>query len=499
MARVLGIDISDNVVRAALLRSSLKNIHVLRYIEIPYDPSGNAAFGPTSPTDALRLAMQSVGTPPDSVVVATDGRTSSIRTVSLPAAARKRIHHVLPFELETEIPFDLEEVIIDHQIIARQKDSIELLAAVVPKQIVTHLLQTCREADVQPRQVSVGAASLEGLTRVTTQLGGEPTCWVVNLGTHCIDICALDRGRCVWARTLSVGAWPWPAAAPKIHIAMVQSTTAYRAAGLPLPAHVYLIGEHAHHSELRLKLQACTFENVPITALDLPPAATGTPGEPISAFGRALGLAGLGLGHGKRINLRQGEFATRQAVGLLRTHAVLLSSCAAAILVALGFSMYTRSHSLQNAQLALRQRIAVLSRQVLGEEVSDLEELKKIIAADNGEDDPLPRKDAFDVLDALSKAIAPDITHNTRLLVIDLGSEGGLGRLQLEGTVPSVSKRDAIASALQEQACITNLDKGRVTPGVEANQVNYELSAELTCGNVAKKPKQGESNADSPP
>ena len=101
MARFLGIDIGDNALRGVLVRSALRKLEVERYVEIPLTAAPDSPGRLPELAEAGRNLLRALASAPDAIVGGVAGEETSLRVLELPAAARKRIAEVLPFELET--------------------------------------------------------------------------------------------------------------------------------------------------------------------------------------------------------------------------------------------------------------------------------------------------------------------------------------------------------------------------------------------------------------
>jgi len=53
----------------------------------------------------------------DSIAISLEGQRGTIKVVGLPGSAAKQIAEVLPFELEAQLPFDIEEAVFDHRLL----------------------------------------------------------------------------------------------------------------------------------------------------------------------------------------------------------------------------------------------------------------------------------------------------------------------------------------------------------------------------------------------
>jgi type II secretion system protein L len=485
MARILGLDVGTTAVRGAVLRTALRKVELERYVEAPLAPAEpGAPEGPAGRADALasaiRQVLAAVGKAPDGIVVAIAGEDASVRPVELPAAAQKRIAEVLPFELEAVLPFPAEDAVIDYQPIDKDGARVRLLAAAAPRANVASLLAELGDAGVAPQEIAVGAAALDGLVGLVPELAGAGPYVVLDLGAHHLDINILHHGRTEIARTVGAGIAGLPQNEGELTRALVQTLASFRAAGAPAPIKAFVCGGGALLEGLGPWLGRLLGEAEVVT-LSLPPAP-GADDVTRPLFARATALAGRTLLKGKRLDLRQGEFAQRRAMGALRAQLPLLAACAGAVVFAFVFSTWSSYRLLGERRQTLETELARVTLDAFGEATRDPERAKRLLDGRTGAQDPLPRFDAFDALDAISRAVPGDVVHDTRRLEISIGTGEREGKLELQGTVSNIAERDRVVEALGANACFHDIENGRTSPAVGQDRVTYTIAAVINCG-----------------
>jgi len=236
MARILGIDQGPHAVRGTLLRTVLRRGEVLRYVEVPLVVPDDVApdADPEERDRAARRAaladlVAQLDPPPDQIVAAVDGRSASLRSVEIPAAAQKRANEVLPFELEPLLPFQADEAVLDHQPVAREGPTLRLLTAAVHHDRLRDFLERLGEAGVDPKEVAVGGASLDGLAHLVPEMH-VGTSVVLALGQNHADLCVLRDGRAAFARTVALRGSPFDERSP-LELELRRSLAAWRANG----------------------------------------------------------------------------------------------------------------------------------------------------------------------------------------------------------------------------------------------------------------------------
>ncbi|MDQ3032914.1 MAG: hypothetical protein M3Y87_10890 [Myxococcota bacterium] len=194
----------------------------------------------------------------------------------------------------------------------------------------------------------------------------------------------------------------------------------------------------------------------------------------------ALALAARALGRGKRIDLRKGEFVARRTTGLVRQHAPLFATCAAAIVMAFFFSTYARWSVLDSRRESLEAQLGEVTRERLGEETHSPTRARTLLASGGTRNDPLPRFTAYDALSSISAAIPTDVTHDVQRLQINLGDDRSGGHFELAGIVGSIEDRDRIAQALGGVECFQEMELGPLTQAPNDRRL-YRIEADIRC------------------
>jgi general secretion pathway protein L len=474
----LGIDIGWNSIRGVIVRSTLRALTVEHYLEVTLEAITPEATREQRVQGALRELMLQLKEPPDGVVMAIDGARASLRAVELPLAAKKRIHEVLPFELDSLLPFPVDEAIIDYQDIGARGTGLQLLAAAVPDMAVSELLEDMAVVGIQPRELAVGAAALDGLLQFITPSDENGTI-LVHLDRHATDVCIVRGKSCELARTLnegSVGALERP---HLFRAAVHQTLMKYRAEGGPTVERALVMGEDAQRPEVLQRVSEAL--GLQVEVLTLPPV-----GEsevlPDPIFGKALALAVRPVRRGKRIDLRKGKFALPRGVSQLRDHALLASVGLLAVFMSYTFSVWAEYRALSDERDALAERLSKATELHFAESTKSPTRARELLEGGGQSKDPLPRFDAFRALGAISAAFPDNIKHDTRKLEITLDEGGQTGEFALQGQIPDLGARDLVVDALDAHDCIEQLERGKTStvPGAQ-DRKNYTLEGLIAC------------------
>lgn len=478
MARILGVEIAETHLRTALVHAGFRKLAIERVDEIAIEGDDEEARE-ASIASSVRRLVSSMERAPDSVAIALDGRELSLRQLDFPIGTLKRIPELLPFEIEGLLPFDIDGAILSYQESGRSESSVSILAAAAPKALLREHLERYRAYGVEPRYLCPGAAALDGLVPLIPALSEPSPTLLLAVHEDSSDIAILRGGKNIFSRTLSRGKRALSGATSGAFFAELRATiAAYRAQGGERPARAHLlIGEELPPEALTKLNESLGMEP---ERLPLPPSGAGN--EIPERFAFAVALAGRGAVREPRIDLRRGEFAPPRTSGVILRHWKLIAACTAAILASFIFSIVMRQSILESERDHLREKLAVISKELLGEEVRSASRARALLGGSLAPDDPMPRFDAFDALDAVSREMPGDIVHHLRKFVVEIDDEAREGKLEMHGRVSSITERDQLAQALEASDCFERVNPGPTNPARGGEEgLNYRLDIEIRC------------------
>lgn len=495
MAQLLGIDLSPHVVRGALVRTQLRRVAVVRYLEVPIEPApepeltadGTPAAPPPSPVARAVAELVKLAGPGVETIAAMPTEDVSFRVLEFPAAAAKRLDELLPFEIEPLIPFDPAEAVLDHQPTRPAPGLLRVFAAASLRTKIEARLAELELAGVDPMELAPSAPALAGIAAFTPALATGAH-MIVHVGAQRTEVVVMVDGRPELARAIPRGvvdlahvafaASPEAMASERLARELKQTLLAFRTAGGGELEAVWLSGEVLVNPPL-VEWMSALFER-PVRVLDLPVVE---PGEPIdrTRFALALGLVGHTLGRARHIDFRKGAFVRKRRLGNARTLAPLIIGSILTVGSAYGYSVYARHSVLTSRRESLENQLAATSREVFGVETREVTRARALLVRGPESNDPLPAFTALDALVAVSNAIPPEIdTHDVQRLEIDLGQDQSEGHFEIQGTVATIGERDRISESLARIECFRELQNGQIT-AAGADRQQYRIEADIRC------------------
>ncbi len=144
---ILALEFEPHELKAAVLETSFRDYKVLGF----YREDISQADGELS--EKLRRFIESNKLQANTVLSSLPGELVTLRTFFLPFRDRKRLDQTVPFEIETQVPFDLDDVVIAYQVLSRDKAGSNVLAALVQRKDLEEHLATLSAAGLDPKVV----------------------------------------------------------------------------------------------------------------------------------------------------------------------------------------------------------------------------------------------------------------------------------------------------------------------------------------------------------
>lgn len=481
MARFIGLDIGARYVRAALLATGYRRLTVERLEEVPLTDPENVGAAIT--TAASHLLLHS-----DGLCAAIDGDRCFVHRITLPPTAAKQLAEVLPFEIEAQVPVDLEELVYDYRLLARANNQapINVLMAAARTDHVRARIELVRQAlGREPDRVTCGSMVLANLAAVAPTLRVPEPIAIIDLGGLRTEMTVLQRGQPVFARTLSRGVEGLPDTAPALVAELRQSFLAWSAQDGPEITAVYLVGGGAFAEGAdRFLAHELGISISPLPTLEIE-GATPELTQALPRFAKAVALALGAAGRGHDVDLRRGVLSYQRGFGFLKERAPVLVGLGLSTLVSFLFATWAEVRALSRENTVLSEQLALVGKDVLGAEVSDAETALDLLEkARTGEEaDPMPQMDAFDVVVEISKIIPTSITHDIEEFDMQRG------HVKIHGILGTASEAQTVATEIAKHKCLSEAKLGKVTQAINSDRQKYVLDVDVKCPDDKKKKK----------
>jgi general secretion pathway protein L len=478
MSTWLGIDIGTTAVKVAAVRTAYRKVQLLGLASVEVAQAGGVAEALQQATRAV-MGERGLG---DAIAISLEGQRGTVKVIGLPSSAQKQISEVLPFELESALPFDIEEAVYDYRVLPGLRETkgeeLAVLVGVAKTADVAARIDLVKTALLaEPERVGIGAFPIANLLPYVPVLG-EGVVAIVDLGTVSSDVLVMKGGEPLFARTIALGTKGLPGTAAKLARELRTTIAAHRSQGGEPPTRLVLCGGGAYVSGAEAFLSSALelpVEVMPAPAMEM--AIAPEHGAALARFAKAIGLA-LGLGpRSAGLNLRKGPLAFERGFAWVKEKVPLLAGLAAVILVSFLFSAWAQLYSKSKDKAVLEKALSMVTKDVLNEETSSPSRANELLAAQTSlsDEDPLPHADSFDVMVKLSELIPPSMTHDIEEL--DIQKQ----HVIVHGIVGSIPDAQAIKTSLESERCFSEPKITRTTAQVGGTAQKYVLEFDIKC------------------
>ncbi|OGW47918.1 MAG: hypothetical protein A2Y66_01205 [Nitrospirae bacterium RBG_13_41_22] len=130
-----------------------------------------------------------------------------IKRVSLPEMSEEELSESIKFEAEQYIPFDIEDVTLDFQILGPKEEpgQMDVILVAVKKDVINEYLSVVKEAGLTPLIVDVNSFALENIYEINYEIEPGRNIAIVNIGASTINMNILKGGVSVFTRDSAVG------------------------------------------------------------------------------------------------------------------------------------------------------------------------------------------------------------------------------------------------------------------------------------------------------
>jgi type IV pilus assembly protein PilM len=209
---LVGLDIGSSAVKAIELKPAGKSYRVAAFGAEPVPPDSivdGAIIDGTAVVDAIRRLFDGRNIKTKEVAASLSGNAVIVKKISLPTMTEAELAESIYWEAEQYIPFDIQDVNLDYQILDRGdaggKSSMDVLLVAAKKEKIADYTGVIGQAGHVAVIIDVDAFALQNAYEVN--YGIEPGAVVVllNAGASATNINILHGDQSVFTRDISTG------------------------------------------------------------------------------------------------------------------------------------------------------------------------------------------------------------------------------------------------------------------------------------------------------
>jgi type IV pilus assembly protein PilM len=204
--RILSLNLGSQTLGLAELRARSNGGLVLtgyRLREILADPVAEMDRN-RQISEALSAMMRELGIKGGPINYAVSGQSVFARFVKLPLVDQDKIERIITFEAQQNVPFPIEEVVWDYQLVGSgEVDKIEIVLVAIKADLLDGINAAVEAAGLQTTRVDVATMALYNAFRFNySELTGSSL--VIDIGARTTNLLFVEPGK-VFSRTIPIG------------------------------------------------------------------------------------------------------------------------------------------------------------------------------------------------------------------------------------------------------------------------------------------------------
>ena len=215
---VVGLDIGSSAVKAVELAVSGKGFRVVAYAQEPVPADAivdGAILDAGAVAEAIRKVFQNAGSgkhgfKSKDVCASLSGSAVIVKKITLPVMTPTELHESIHWEAEQYIPFDIQDVNLDYQILdpgtgPESRGGMEILLVAAKKEKIGDYTSVIAQAGRTPVIVDVDAFALQNAYELNYGFAPGEVVVLLNAGASAININILLGDQSVFTRDISIG------------------------------------------------------------------------------------------------------------------------------------------------------------------------------------------------------------------------------------------------------------------------------------------------------
>jgi type IV pilus assembly protein PilM len=209
---IIGIDIGSSSVKLVQLKTQKGHYQLINAAIIPLPSEAivdNVIMERAAIVSAVQNLVSTLGITARNVACSISGNSVIIRKITLPAMTSEQLEEEITFEAEQYIPFDINDVNLDFQILSHDSaDSAKMSVLLVAskKELINDYISVFKEAGFQLSVVDVASFTIQNTFEINHDANPEDVLALINIGASTMNINVVKSGITLFTRDVQMGA-----------------------------------------------------------------------------------------------------------------------------------------------------------------------------------------------------------------------------------------------------------------------------------------------------
>jgi type IV pilus assembly protein PilM len=207
-AMTFGLDIGSSSIKVAELVSGKDGYGLKAHamVTLPRDAITDGSIRqPAIVSDAIRECVDKAGITSTTAVISVSGRDSIVKRVPLPKATPKELREAILLEAEHHIPFAIDEVFLDYQVVGETASGMSVVLVATKKAKVLEYVAVVEDAGLEAVVVDLDAFAMQNQYELNNPEDGNEATALIDIGAAVLKTNVIRDGGSIFARDVPFG------------------------------------------------------------------------------------------------------------------------------------------------------------------------------------------------------------------------------------------------------------------------------------------------------
>ncbi|CAN5834827.1 type IV pilus assembly protein PilM [soil metagenome] len=206
----VGLDIGSGAIKVAVVDHSGPQPELTHVGHVPLAADAiveGEIMDPQLVADTVRTLLKDMGVEPKRVVTSVGGRDLIVKKIQMDRMKPEEAREVIRWEAEQYVPFDMENVQLDFQVLDPFGDGLQMdvLLVAAKRELIDQKVALLRDANVSPSVVDVDSFALHNAFEYNYPEAMQGTMALVNVGHEVSTVNVLQEGVPLLTRDIAFG------------------------------------------------------------------------------------------------------------------------------------------------------------------------------------------------------------------------------------------------------------------------------------------------------
>ena len=203
-----GLDIGSSSVKVIELTEGKEGwgLTAFAQVPLPHDVISEGSIKePGLVSDAVRECVEKAGIKATSAVISVSGREAIMKRVPLPKVTAKELADAITLEAEHHIPFAVDDVFLDYQVVGESANSMTVVLVAVKKVKILEYVAVVEQAGLEALVVDLDAFAIQNQYELNHPQSSEEAVALIDIGASVMKTNVVRDGASIFARDVPFG------------------------------------------------------------------------------------------------------------------------------------------------------------------------------------------------------------------------------------------------------------------------------------------------------